>query len=543
EALAAIARAAHAGGAIRKTLSALDRQGYPRLRALGDELPALPDLELTIVSSIDERAKVRSTASPRLGRVREEIEELKRALDVRVERISESHAVKPFLQSPKATLRNGRYVLPVKANHRHEVAGILHDKSQTGNTVYIEPHELVQLGNDLADRIFEERDEVTRILWDLTRACYERRDDLERLTGALGRVDFAFAKGKVALEYDMRAPRLVAEGGLALLDARHPLLLRMKKEGRLDGDVVPATIRLGGELADILIITGPNTGGKTVAIKTAGLLAAMAQAGLPVPCAEGSKVPFFTGFFASIGDEQAIEQSLSTFSAHVRELVKILAAADRGALVLVDELGAGTDPEEGAALGAAVLEALLAAGARVLVTTHLLSLKAFAYSRPRVENASVEFNPETLRPTYRLQVGVPGSSHAFTIARRHGMPEALVARAEAIRALGKGVGETALIDEVERLRFQAARDRDATDEARKAAESERRAVRAELDAAARERRAVLKEADAELEGLYEKMKELLHESRAAVQGAPKAALEWVDTIAAVLSDYLEHTPF
>ncbi len=496
-------------------MRALDPAGYPHFRALGESLPELEALELAIVSAIDERAKVRSTASAKLARLRDEIEDLRRRLDVRIDRIAESAAVKPFLQSPKATLRNGRYVLPVKANHRHEVEGILHDKSQTGNTFFVEPHELVALGNELADRIFEERDEVTRILWDLTRLCADRRDELERLTDALGRLDLALAAGKASLAFGLRSPRVADDGALALVDARHPLLLRMKAEGRLaTGEVVPATIRLGGpEGHDMLILTGPNTGGKTVTLKTVGLLALLARCGLPIPVADGSKVPFVSGFHAVIGDEQAIEHSLSTFSAHAVELARLLAVADRGALVLLDELGAGTDPEEGAALGAAILAALLAAGAKVLVTTHILALKGFALSRARVENASVEFDVESLRPTFRLQVGVPGSSHAMTIARRYGLPEAVVARAEEIRRSGKGIGETALLGEIERLRFQAARDREATEEARRAAESERSDARTEREAAARERRVVRAEADAEVEALYESLREAVREGR------------------------------
>jgi DNA mismatch repair protein MutS2 len=546
EQLSAIARAAHLGTALRQALRALDAEGYPRLRVLGDSMPALEPLELAIVSAIDERAKVRSTASARLSRLRDEIEDLRRRLDVRIERIADSAAVRPFLQSPKATLRNGRYVLPVKLAHRHEVPGILHDKSQTGATLYIEPHELVALGNELNALVFEERDEVTRVLWELTRQCYERREELEGLAITIARADAALAKALAARELGMRAPRLEATGPLHLLEARHPLLLRMRREGRLAGEVVPATVRLGAERDaghDILIITGPNTGGKTVTLKTVGLLALMARAGLPIPAAEGSRVPWFTGLFADIGDEQAIEQSLSTFSAHVREVVTILARADEGSLVLLDELGAGTDPEEGAALGAAILEALLARGARAIVTTHLLSLKAFAFSRPRCENASVEFDPETLRPTYRLLVGVPGSSHAMTIARRHGMPEAVVARGEAIRALGKGVGETALIDEVERLRFAAAKDRAAAEEERRAAADARRAVEEERRALERERRTLIREADEAVESLYARLRETVERARGGARPLPKEALERVEALRADLYVELEHTPF
>jgi len=549
--LAQVARAAHLAGSLRRALADLDPEGYPRLRALGARIPDVTALELAIVSAVDERAHVRSTASPRLSRLRDEIEDLRRQLDVRIERIADSAAVKPYLQSPKATLRNGRYVLPVKLPHRHEVPGILHDKSQTGNTLYVEPQELVALGNDLSALVFDERDEVTRVLWELTRACYERREDLERVAAAIGRADFAMAKARVSRELGMRSPRFDAHpeagtGPLHIVDARHPLLLRMKAQGRFAGEIVPSTIRLGAEGEsgfDVLIVTGPNTGGKTVTLKTLGLLAVMVRAGLPIPCGEGSRVPFFTGFFADIGDEQGIEQSLSTFSAHVREIVRILERADRGSLVLLDELGAGTDPEEGAALGAAILEALLARGSRVIATTHLLSLKGFAFSRARVENASVEFDPETLKPTYRLAIGVPGSSHAMTIARRHGMPEEVVRRAQEIRALGKGVGETALIDEVERLRFVAAKDRMAAEDELRLVREDRAKVEEEARRLERERRALFLEADQAVESLHARLREVVLEARAGEKALPRAAQEWILETQVRLHEELAHTPF
>ncbi len=541
-----LAAAIRCGLALRRTFEALDRAAYPRLRGIAETIPLLPDLEIGIVTAIDEEAEVRSSASEKLASIRAEIETLKARIDDRIARLIESPALRPFLQSPKATFRNGRYVLAIKAPQRYEVDGILHDKSQTGATVFVEPQAIVSLGNELSDWLFEERDEVQRILWDLTRRAHDRKDELARLTAALARADLLYAKAKLSIDYGMRAAEAApVDGELVLKEARHPLLMKLARERRLPsaagGEPVPISLRLGGDF-DVLILTGPNTGGKTVALKTVGLFALMTEMGLHVPCGDGTRIPVFRSFFADIGDEQGIEQSLSTFSAHAAQLCEVLGAADRGSLVLVDELGAGTDPEEGAALGAAILERLLAAGARSLVTTHLGALKSFAYSRPRVENGAVEFDAATLRPTYRLSLGQPGNSHAMLIARRLGMPEDVVRRAEELRGT-RGLGEVELIDQVQRLRHEAERDRDRAEAERRETAAARAEAEAEREAAGRERRTVLREADGEVEALYGRLREELLELGKVRDNAALPVRQAILTIEDRIQDVLTRTSF
>lgn len=541
EELTTIAGACRAATAIRRALAALVLASFPRLCALGAALPSLDPLETSIRMAID-GDRVRDTASERLGDIRARMEALERDLDRRIEAIVESQAIKPYLQSPKPTLRDGRYVLAVKAAHRHRVRGIVHGRSQTGETAFVEPEDTLALGNDLADLAFRERDEVTRILWELSRETFSARPALAALTAGLARVDLLVAKARAAAEYALVAPEIEDAGPLVLRDARHPLLLRQEREGKLPaGRVVPLSLRLG-DAFDALIITGPNTGGKTVALKTTGLLAALAASGCPIPAAPGSRVPLYRAFFADLGDEQAIEASLSTFSGHVAEIVRILRGAGPRSLVLIDELGAGTDPEEGGALGAAVLEALLASGAHSVVTTHLGALKAFAYSRPRAENASVEFDVETLRPTYRLAIGVPGASHALTIARRLGLPEGVVARAEAIRGQ-RGAGETALLDVVQMLRIEAERDRDAARAALEEAAAAREAAGEERRRAEAQRRSIDAEADGALRALSDAIRAALDAGKKRAGSLPQAAQIFVRGLEDDLAAALEHTPF
>jgi len=567
-ALLAIANAARCGTALGKALSALGGD-FPRLRALGAEVPSLPDLELALATAIDDRGEVRSSASGRLRALRDEIEGLRQRIDARIAGLVETPAYRPFLQSSKPTFRNGRYVVAVKAQHHRDIPGILHDKSQTERTFFVEPTELVSIGNELSDRIFEERDEVTRILWELTQQTYGFRAALERLSAALGAIDVAQAKARLALDLGLVAPEVVdpADGALDLRDARHPLLVELARRrpdpappvgppgederGRRSGGppsnpeeggrpVIPISLRLGDDF-DIVVVTGPNAGGKTVALKSVGLLALMAASGIPVPAAPGSRVPIFSSVFADIGDEQAIEHDLSTFSAHVVALRDIVERADRRSLVLIDELGSGTDPEEGAALGAAVLERLGERGARVIVTTHLGALKTFAYTHPRVENGAVEFDPETLRPTYRLVLGQPGNSHAMLISRRLGLPEAIVARAEGLA--GRPGEAKDLIDRIQELRYRAERDRESALERLGEAETVRADAVAEREAAGRDRRTLAREADAEVEALYGRLRAALKAGLEDLRGAPPAVLERLRGLELRLLDTLARTPF
>jgi DNA mismatch repair protein MutS2 len=352
------------------------------------------------------------------------------------------------IQEPIVTERNGRYVIAVKATHRHHIRGVVHDQSESGATLFLEPLATVDMTNDWRQRQLDEQKEVERILRVLSNRVGLEAGLLTDLVEALAALDATFAKARFGERLEAVEPDLNAEGVIDLIDARHPLLT---------GRVVPQTIRLG-EGWRVLIITGPNTGGKTVALKTAGLLTLMAQCGLRIPAAAGSKLAVFEQVLADIGDEQSIEQSLSTFSGHMRNIVSMLRDAGPKALVLMDELGAGTDPDEGSELARAILEYLLGHGVSTIATTHYSELKAFAHNREGVENASVEFDVNTLSPTYRLRIGTPGRSNAMAIAARLGLAPEIVESArsglseEHIKAEG-------LLEEIHRKERVAARER------------------------------------------------------------------------------------
>ncbi|HWP34908.1 MAG TPA: endonuclease MutS2, partial [Thermodesulfobacteriota bacterium] len=402
----------------------------------------LPQLVAAIRRAIGPQHEILDEASPALARVRREKERVRQEIHDRLERLLADEALAPALQDRLVTLRNDRYVIPVKASHRSLLPGVVHDQSQSGATCFLEPLAVVDANNRLTLLREEERAEERRVLAALSAAAREVRDALAGNQAVLARLDLAQAKAQLSRRLGGSEPRLT-DGeeacGLALRQARHPLLVLKAEAAAAAGEapppVVPVDLVLAPEVRTLLI-SGANAGGKTVALKTLGLLVLMAQAGLHVPAAADSELPLFRQVFADIGDDQAIEQGLSSFSAHLRALAAILREAAGGALVLLDELGSGTDPEEGAALAMAVLDRLRAQGAVVVATTHLLPLKTYAYGRPGVENAAVEFDPVSLRPTYRLLYGVSGQSNALAVARAVGLPADVVAAAEAYRAGG-----------------------------------------------------------------------------------------------------------
>ena len=379
-------------------------------------------LEEKIFTSILDEDEIADTASPELA----EIRRLKRAAAARgrqiLQRIISSPSYSKVLQESIITMRDGRFVVPVKAEHRASLPGLVHDVSSSGATLFVEPMGAVQANNELKELEAREQKEIDRILRALSADAAACRGDIQWDYDALVHLDVIFAKGQLSYRMDACRPEIARDRHLVLRRARHPLLD--------SGRAVPIDIELGGRF-DTLVITGPNTGGKTVSLKTLGLLSLMAQCGLHVPAADGSRLPVFRRVLADIGDEQSIEQSLSTFSAHMTNIVGILKEADRDTLALFDELGAGTDPVEGAALAIAVIQSVRAAGARVAATTHYAELKTFAMTTPGVENASCEFDIETLQPTYKLLIGVPGKSNAFAISQRLGLPEAVIAAARA----------------------------------------------------------------------------------------------------------------
>ena len=430
---------------------------HARLIALLNPVEDLGLIAKTISGCIDGRGQVLDMASPELGQVRQKLAAIDERVQMRIKHLLRDPKVRDALRYPNATVSGDHYVLPVAINFRHKIAGIVHRTSATGETVFIEPTEIAGLS---AERVLiksEEGKEIRRILRRLSAEVGRVTRPLSYAIEAMARLDFVTAKAKFSRDYQMHCPDVNLEGKLWLRQARHPLLeclvrgkspepeaIKDKGNSSPPADqalansqktgieapsaVVPIDVRLGHGF-NLLIITGPNTGGKTVALKTTGLLCWMTQAGMHIPAEPGSLVPIFSHIFADIGDEQSLEQSLSTFSSHISRIATILQAADGQSLVLLDELGAGTDPTEGAALGRAILDELDRLGCRAMVTTHLGDLKTYAFNNERAENGAVEFDLETLRPTYHLRIGQFGMSNALKVARRLKLPRTLLKRA------------------------------------------------------------------------------------------------------------------
>ncbi|MBI3723446.1 hypothetical protein HY251_05770 [bacterium] len=518
---------------------------YARLRSLVRHLDPVPALEEAIRRAIDARGEVRDDASERLAGIRQRIRELKQRIESMLADVSRNPAVMRALQNPRPVFRGGRMVLAVKAPNRGELPGILQDRSKTGSTVFVEPEKVVPLGNELQDLSFEESAEITRILWDVTRIATAEREIIERTTTTLGWIDFTHAKARFMGELELSIPELSGDGRVELLNARHPILLDMQRRAKEVGqpatEVVPTTVRLG-DTFDMLVVTGPNTGGKTVALKTVGLAVIMAQCGLPIATQKCSRVPIFQSWFADIGDEQSIQQSLSTFSAHLARLREVLEGASKEALVLVDELGAGTDPVEGGALGRAVLEKILASGARAVVTTHLGSLKQFAFTNPRAENGAMAFDHETLRPTYRLLLGQPGNSNALAIAKRLGVDPAVVARAdELLKTEDTRVQE--LIGSIAKIRTEAEAHRERADGLRRGVEAEKRRLEDERHKLEAQRSVLQREADNEMDERFSTLKRAVRETGEALKNAPTPYGEHMQKLQSRVDEALSHTPF
>lgn len=426
-----------------------------------------------IAQVIDARGKVRDDASERLYRLRREVDEARQRIREVFDHLLRQASVVRLLQYPNATFHADRMVLPLRADQRGRLSGIVHRSSDSGQTLFVEPAEAVELNNSLVNLLQMEQEEISRILWELTHLVHLNQDAILRTLEAVALVDLLTAKYKLAVRYHMHIADVGREHHLRLIQARNPILLAAFAEpadsaaieGRMaPRQVVPIDVRLGDDF-DVMMITGPNTGGKTATLKTVGLLVLMAQAGLPIPAAEGSQLPFFEDVWIDVGDEQSLEQSLSTFSGHLARILDILHRARRHTLVLIDELGAGTDPDEGAAIGRAIVERLLDGGCLAMVTTHLGTLKALGYEMERVDNAAVQFDLETLKPTYELRIGEPGNSNAIAIASRLGMPRKMVLSARrhlagGHRALSRAIAGTLRgRREAERARLDAEKAR------------------------------------------------------------------------------------
>jgi len=491
----------------------LDKQEQYRLMGgMAGSLTAYHEVEQKIEQAIESGGEIADRASAELRSIRVRSRDLHAGIKEKLDQIIRSAEYQKYLQEFIVTQRGDRYVVPVKQEYRGQFPGIIHDQSASGATLFIEPMAVVEKNNELRRLAAAEKQEILRILTTLTNQVRAAADGIAANLEILAGMDFIFARGRLSSQMDAGEPALNDRRCLHLKGARHPLI---------PGKAVPITVHLGKDF-HILVITGPNTGGKTVALKTVGLLTAMAQAGLHIPAETGSEVGVFRQLFTDIGDEQSIEQSLSTFSGHMTNIVGILSGVDRDSLVLMDELGSGTDPVEGAALAMAILEYLDERQIRTIATTHYSELKVFAFNRPGVENASVEFDTATLRPTYRLLIGQPGSSSAFEIAARLGLNQAVIERAKShltkedveVAELIRELEENRRIAEEERE--QAARLRRETEELQKEYAAGVRSIREKkaqaLAEANNEAAAILKKARLEADEAIQEVKASLAEA-------------------------------
>ncbi|WP_018921672.1 endonuclease MutS2 [Salsuginibacillus kocurii] len=477
-----------------ETIFEEDLIDIPHVENLVDGIAVLAELEKQIAQAIDEHGEILTSASSALRSIRQQIKSHESAVRSKLDQITRSKDHQSKLSDQVVTIRNDRYVIPVKQEYRQSFGGIVHDQSSSGATVFVEPQSVVTINNQLREAKVNERREIERILMELSEGVQLHQEALLENTNRLAELDFLFAKAFYARSLDGVLPTLNDERHLRFLQARHPLLEA--------DEVVPIDVEIG-DTYNSLVITGPNTGGKTVTLKTVGLLTLMAQSGLFLPVEEESEASVFATVYADIGDEQSIEQSLSTFSSHMTNIVSILEQLDHESLVLFDELGAGTDPTEGAALAISILDEVYQRGARVVATTHYSELKGYAYNREGVMNASVEFDVDTLQPTYRLLTGVPGRSNAFAISRRLGLNERVIKGAEAeVSAESQQVEE--MISSLEEKRKEAEEEQRAAEKWRREAEKLHSELEQELEQFEQEKEKQLSEAEEKAEAEVQK---------------------------------------
>ena len=525
---------------VQRTLTAI-RFLHNKISRLADEAPLLaninskitplPQLEKEIARCISPGAELMDTASDRLAEIRQLLKDKRQQIMVRLDSMIKSPNTEKYIQEPLITERDGRYVIPVKVELRKEFKGIVHDISNTGATAFVEPMATIDLGNELRELVIEEQHEIERILGALSSGIGSEEVTITLSLKQVAEIDLSLAKARFAERYQAAEPiinRIKTEENAAgtdsrivrLINARHPLL---------KGKPVPLNIEIGRDFQG-LIITGPNTGGKTVALKTIGLLALMAQSGLPIPAASESCLPIFDNIYTDIGDEQSIEQTLSTFSWHMGNIVHIMKASTGKSLVLLDELGTATDPSEGAALAQSILSHFLSCGTMVIATTHFSELKAFAHATPSLRNASLDFDPVTLAPTYHLTIGIPGGSNALSIASQLGLPEEIIRRAKERLSKGSVEIETLLSDlmteklKLEALQSAIQKEKEEAEKIRRQLQEERQTLREQEQNLLRETRArLIREGDELQKEIRDAMVELKkNKSREKLEQAQKA---------------------
>jgi DNA mismatch repair protein MutS2 len=525
------------GTTVKRTLGRMDHQ-YPLLAEIVAEVEECADLQNAIAAAIDDNGEVKDSASARLAIIRRDLKIAFEKVQTRLNRLISTSSKAQFLQEPIITMRSGRYVVPIKADHKGKIPGIVHDSSSSGATLFIEPLETVDLNNQWRELQIEEEKEIRRILLALSEKVGEESEGIVRTVEVLAYLDLVFARARLANEMNAVQPALVPFGQkasnaghpgstIAIKGARHPLLTEK---------VVPIDIEFD-EDTWVLVVTGPNTGGKTVSLKTVGLLTLMAQCGLALP-ADEARLSVFHGVFADIGDEQSIEQSLSTFSSHLTNTIHILRECNERSLVLLDEVGAGTDPAEGSALARAILDYLVSRRVTTLVTTHHPELKIYSVETPGVRNASVEFDLDTLAPTFRLIVGLPGRSNALAIASRLGLSQEIIESARSMVAT-EDLAADDLLDEIHRTRETIRQQYDEIASLRQQLEEQRDELQARLDHIEDERRDVIhaarRHAEEELEEFRREIRRLRGEMRAA--GLPLETLRAVQEAAEKIANY------